>query len=51
MQLVLQIGYAWWNFKTLFENVEDVPDLEEPIDASSHELVPIGPTSEQGELT
>jgi len=53
VQLVLQIGYAWWNFKTLFENLDDTVDVEEPklMAASSQELVPIGPGVEQGELT
>ncbi|CAJ1962665.1 unnamed protein product [Cylindrotheca closterium] len=48
LQMFLQIGYAWWNFKTLFENLDKTDDVEE-MDASSQELVPMG--REQGELT
>ena len=49
LQLVLQIGYAWWNFNMLFENLDHTEYAGE---ASSQELVPIGgPSAEQGELT
>mmetsp|Transcript_3258 Transcript_3258/g.7605 ORF Transcript_3258/g.7605 Transcript_3258/m.7605 type:complete len:517 (-) Transcript_3258:3249-4799(-) len=49
VQIFLQIGYAWWNFKTLFENLDETDDVDEMDATSSQELVPIGP--EQGELT
>jgi len=48
LQIVLQISYAWWIFKTLFENLDDAGDVKEE-DTCSQELVLIGP--ELGELT
>jgi NRAMP (natural resistance-associated macrophage protein)-like metal ion transporter len=45
LQIAIQIGYAWWNFKTLFANLEDM----EQIPSESEEMLPIG--SEQVELT
>merc|ERR1712176_61638 len=48
LQIVLQIGYGWWNFMTLFGKVDDTGAIDEP-DMDSQELVPIG--SELGELT
>jgi hypothetical protein len=45
LQIAIQIGYAWWNFRTLFANLDDM----EQIPTESEEMLPIG--SEQVELT